>query len=82
MCAIFGFLNYDKKISHKILTKLLRELSIAAEVRGTDATGISYVRNGEMVTFNESKTCSQGQSLLSKRNNDSNRTYTIYNSGQ
>ncbi len=55
MCAIFGFLNYGKKISHKVLTKLLRELSIAAEVRGTDATGISYVKNGKMVTFKKAK---------------------------
>lgn len=55
MCAIFGFLNYGNKISHKILTKLLRELSIAAEVRGTDATGISYVKNDEMVTFKKAR---------------------------
>ncbi|MDE6088638.1 MAG: glucosamine 6-phosphate synthetase, partial [Oscillospiraceae bacterium] len=55
MCAIFGFLNYGKKISHKVLTKLLRELSIAAEVRGTDATGISYVKNDEMVTFKKAR---------------------------
>ncbi|MBD5142045.1 MAG: glucosamine 6-phosphate synthetase [Ruminococcus sp.] len=55
MCAIFGFLNYGNKLSHKILTKLLRELSVAAEVRGTDATGISYVKNGEMVTFKKAK---------------------------
>ena len=55
MCAIFGFLNYGNKISHRILTKLLRELSIAAEVRGTDATGISYVKDGKMVTFKKAK---------------------------
>ncbi|WP_295215565.1 class II glutamine amidotransferase [Ruminococcus sp.] len=51
MCAVYGFLDYGKKINHKMLTKILRELSVAAEVRGTDATGISYVRNNEMVTF-------------------------------
>lgn len=55
MCAIYGFLNYGKKIPHKVLTKLLREISIAAEVRGTDSTGISYVRNGEIVTFKKPK---------------------------
>lgn len=55
MCAIFGFLNYGNKISHKILTKLLRELSVVAEVRGTDATGISYVKDGKMVTFKKAK---------------------------
>ena len=51
MCAVYGFLDYGKKINHKMLMKILRELSIAAEVRGIDATGISYVRNGEIVTF-------------------------------
>ena len=55
MCAIFGFLNYGKKISHKVLTKLLRELSVAAECRGTDATGISYVKENKMVTFKKAK---------------------------
>lgn len=55
MCAIYGFLNYGKKISHKLLTKLLREISIAAECRGTDATGISYVKDGEIVTFKKAK---------------------------
>lgn len=55
MCAIFGFLDYGKKISHKMLTKILREISIAAESRGTDATGISYVRNGKIMTFKKAK---------------------------
>ena len=51
MCAIFGFLDYGKKISYKMLVKLLKALSIAAESRGTDATGISYVRDKQIVTF-------------------------------
>ena len=55
MCAIFGFLDYGKIMSHKTLTRLLRELSIAAECRGTDATGISYVKRGKMVTFKKAK---------------------------
>lgn len=55
MCAIFGFLDYGKKISHKLLTQFLRELSIAAESRGTDATGISYVKDGGIVTFKKAK---------------------------
>ena len=55
MCAIFGFLDYGKIMSHKTLTRLLRELSIAAEYRGTDATGISYVKRGKMVTFKKAK---------------------------
>lgn len=53
MCAIYGFLDYGKKTSARKLKVLIRELSIAAECRGTDATGISYVRNGRMVTFKQ-----------------------------
>ena len=55
MCAIFGFLDYDKKISANTLKKLIRALSVAAESRGTDATGISYVKNGDIVTFKKPK---------------------------
>ncbi len=51
MCAIFGFLNYKSIVSNAVLKKLIKALSICAEVRGTDATGISYVKNGEIVTF-------------------------------
>ena len=43
MCAIFGFLNYGNKINGTILKRLIKALSINAEVRGTDATGISYI---------------------------------------
>lgn len=55
MCAIYGFLNYGRKVKNKVLKNILRELSIAAECRGTDATGISYVNNGEIVTFKQPK---------------------------
>ena len=36
MCAVYGFLNYGHKVSNKLLKNILRELSIAAECRGTD----------------------------------------------
>ena len=55
MCAIFGFLNHGNKVSKAILKKLIKALSVCAEVRGTDATGISYVKNGEMITFKKAK---------------------------
>ena len=55
MCAIYGFLNYGNKVHHRVLLKLIRELSIAAECRGTDATGISYVKDGEIITFKKAK---------------------------
>ena len=55
MCAIYGFLNYGNKVHHRVLLRLIRELSIAAECRGTDATGISYIKNGEIITFKKAK---------------------------
>ena len=55
MCAIFGFMDYGKKVPAGILKRLLRALSVAAESRGTDATGISYVNNGSIVTFKKAK---------------------------
>lgn len=55
MCAVFGYLDYKRKIENIILKKLIRNLSIAAEVRGTDATGIGYVNHGKVVTFKKAK---------------------------
>ena len=55
MCAVFGYLDYKGKVSNAILKKLIRNLSIAAEVRGTDATGISYVNHGKVMTFKKAK---------------------------
>lgn len=55
MCAVFGFLDYKGKVSNAVLKKLIHYLSIAAEVRGTDATGIAYVRDGNIVTYKKPK---------------------------
>lgn len=55
MCAVFGFLDYKGKISNAVLKRLIHYLSVAAEVRGTDATGIAYVRNGSIVTYKKPK---------------------------
>ena len=55
MCAVFGFLDYKGTISNAVLKKLIHYLSIAAEVRGTDATGIAYVRGGSIVTYKKPK---------------------------
>lgn len=51
MCAVFGYLDYRGKLSDKIKQKLIQALSVSAEIRGTDATGISYVKNQSIVTF-------------------------------
>ena len=42
MCCLFGFVDYAGSLSTKQKNRLIRELSIAAEARGTDATGIAY----------------------------------------
>mgnify|MGYP000968741053 CR=1 FL=1 len=55
MCAVFGFLDYKGKVSNAILKKLIHYLSVAAEVRGTDATGIAYVRDGDIITYKKPK---------------------------
>ena len=55
MCAVVGFLDYKGKTSNAVLKKLIHTLSVAAEVRGTDATGIAYVRDGNMVTYKKPK---------------------------
>lgn len=55
MCAVFGYLDYKGKVSNAILKNLIQNLSIAAEVRGTDATGIGYVNHGKVVTFKKAK---------------------------
>ena len=55
MCAVFGYLDYKGKVSNAILKNLIQNLSIAAEVRGTNATGISYVNHGKVVTFKKAK---------------------------
>ncbi|MCD7810950.1 MAG: class II glutamine amidotransferase [Ruminococcus sp.] len=51
MCAVFGFLDYKNKVKSKQKKALIKELSIAAEERGTDATGIAYIKNGDVMTF-------------------------------
>lgn len=43
MCAIFGVCDYNKKLNVFERHNILRTLSKECEVRGTDATGISYV---------------------------------------
>ena len=51
MCAIFGLVNYKHLISKKRMRILLNRLAVASEVRGTDASGIAYVKKGKMVIY-------------------------------
>ena len=42
MCCLFGFVDYTGALSVNQKNRLIQKLSIAAEARGTDATGIAY----------------------------------------
>ncbi|MEE5994465.1 MAG: class II glutamine amidotransferase [Oscillospiraceae bacterium] len=55
MCAIFGFLDYKGILSNTMHKKLINALAVNAEIRGTDATGISYINDGKLVTFKKAK---------------------------
>lgn len=55
MCALFGWLDYKHIVPYKVLKKLTQALANAAEERGTDAAGISYIRDGKVVIFKRPK---------------------------
>ena len=55
MCGIFGWMSYQGIIPLKVLRKLTQSLAVAAEERGTDASGISYVKDGQIVIFKRPK---------------------------
>ena len=49
MCALFGWLDYKRIVPYKTLKKLTQALANAAEERGTDASGISYIKDGKVI---------------------------------
>ena len=55
MCALFGWLDYKGIVSDKLLKKLTQALANAAEERGTDASGIAYVKNDKVTIFKRPK---------------------------
>ena len=55
MCSLFGWLDYQGIIPYKIKRKLTQALANAAEERGTDAAGISYVHGNDVVIFKRPK---------------------------
>lgn len=55
MCSLFGWLDYQGIIPLKVLRKLTQSLAVASEERGTDASGISYVKDGQIVIFKRPK---------------------------
>lgn len=55
MCALFGWLDYKGIVPYKVLKKLTQALANAAEERGTDAAGISYIHDGKVTIFKRPK---------------------------
>lgn len=55
MCSLFGFLDYQGIIPHKVLRKLTQSIAVASEERGTDASGISYVKDGQIIIYKRPK---------------------------
>ena len=47
MCGLFGFVHYGKE-PFKNLSTLTNSLAEYSAVRGTDATGIAFVQNGNI----------------------------------
>ena len=55
MCALFGFLNYGKRVPWMVLQKLVQALANASEVRGHHAAGIAYNRDDTLTIFKRPK---------------------------
>ncbi len=55
MCALFGWLDYKGLVPKKLLKKLTQALANSAEERGTDASGISYIRDNKVVIYKRPK---------------------------
>ena len=55
MCALYGWLSYKNIVPYKVLKKLTQALANAAEERGTDAAGISYVKDGKVTIYKRPK---------------------------
>ena len=48
MCCLFGIIDYGNQLTARQKNDLITALSIAAEERGTDATGIAYNDRGHL----------------------------------
>ncbi len=55
MCALFGWLDYKGIVPYKVLKRLTQALANAAEERGTDAAGISYITDGKITIYKRPK---------------------------
>ena len=53
MCGLYGVLSYGNKV--KDMAEITEALAVESAVRGTDATGIAYNKNGKLTVFKKSK---------------------------
>lgn len=51
MCSLFGLIDYSNALPAAARKVIIRELSRECEIRGTDATGISYNSFGKLKIF-------------------------------
>ncbi len=55
MCALFGYLDYGKRVPWRTLQKLVQALANASEVRGHHAAGIAYNKADALTIFKRPK---------------------------
>lgn len=53
MCGLFGVYFYDKPVTN--FRELVKKLAYASTVRGTDATGLAWVKDGKMNIVKDGK---------------------------
>lgn len=51
MCAIFGFIDYNRIFTAHQRERILKVISVECEVRGVDATGFSFNSGGKLRIF-------------------------------
>ena len=73
MCGLYGVLSYGNKV--KDMAEITEALAVESAVRGTDATGIAYNKNGKLTVFKKSKSAYE-MSFSVPKYSCSNGTYS------
>lgn len=53
MCCLFGLIDYRHSLTAKQKNRITSALAVAAEARGTDATGIAYNSGGKLIIYKQ-----------------------------
>lgn len=69
MCAIFGLIDYKNSLNKEQREELIKVLSRECMERGTHATGISYIKDGNLTVFKKPKKASKMRFRLPKEAN-------------